>query len=261
VDSGEKAIEALRRASTGEPYQLLLMDWKMPGMDGIETATAIRKDPELHHPPIIMITAHERELALKRKDTTSVDALLMKPVKPSQLFNAIMELFGRAEAMVPRREPTPAAWQVHRLAGQRVLVVEDNELNRDVAVALLEETGLTVEVAENGGVAVQKVTDAPKGYYNAVFMDIQMPIMDGYEATRRIRAWESKVQDESTDNRQPTTDHRLPIAGHRIPIIALTAHALKGEKEKCLAADMDDYLAKPLDEHDLYRVMCRWIAS
>jgi CheY-like chemotaxis protein len=124
-----------------------------------------------------------------------------------------------------------------------------------VAVVLLEEAGLTVEVAENGRVAIDKVTQLPKGYYDAVLMDIQMPIMDGYEATRHIREWEFKVQDELFD----LTDRPLPVIDYRLPIIALTAHALKGEKEKCLAADMDDYIAKPLDEQDLYRVLFDWI--
>jgi CheY-like chemotaxis protein len=122
-----------------------------------------------------------------------------------------------------------------------------------------------VEIAENGKVAVDKVTGSEPGYYDAVLMDIQMPVMDGYEATRRIREWEFKVQssrfkvDESQPLfEQPETTNQKPQT--RIPIIALTAHALKGEKEKCLAADMDDYLAKPLDEQDLHRVLLKWIA-
>jgi CheY-like chemotaxis protein len=112
----------------------------------------------------------------------------------------------------------------------------------------LEEVGLEVETAENGQVAVDKVTRSPKGYYDALLMDIQMPVMDGYEATQNIREWESQ-QSETTNQESET----------RIPIIALTAHALKGEKEKCLAADMDDYLAKPLAERDLHRMLLKWI--
>jgi CheY-like chemotaxis protein len=221
------------------------MDWKMPGMDGIETAEAIHNNPDLHRPPIIMVTAFEHELAHKRMDTASVNTLLLKPVKPSQLFNAIMELLDRAEMEVPRPERKPAARPIHRLAGRRVLLVEDSELNRDVAVALLEEAGLIVESAEDGRIAVDMVKESPRDHYNAVLMDIQMPVMDGYEATRHIREWEAASQ----------------VSGHRIPIIALTAHALKGEKEKCLAADMDDYLAKPLDEKDLHRLLLKWIAT
>jgi CheY-like chemotaxis protein/HPt (histidine-containing phosphotransfer) domain-containing protein len=245
VESGEKAIESFRRAAASEPYQLVLMDWKMPGLDGIETAEAIHNNPDLHRPPIILVTAYERELLQKRVGTASVDSLLLKPVKPSQLFNAITELFGRAEAMVPLREQTPAAQPIHRLAGLRVLVVEDSELNRDVAVALLEQAGLIVETAEDGRIAVDIVKESPRDHYNAVLMDIQMPVMDGYEATRHIREWEADSQ----------------VTGHRIPIIALTAHALTGEKEKCFAAGMDDYIAKPIDEKQLERVLLKRIAS
>ncbi|MGD9364618.1 MAG: response regulator [Desulfobacteraceae bacterium] len=173
-------------------------------------------------------------------------------------FTAMLETrMELAEAMAPRRAQEPAELPIRRLAGHRVLVVEDSELNLDVAVALLEETGLTVETAENGRRAVDKVTGSEPEYYDAVFMDIQMPIMDGYEATRRIRAWEYKFQHESTD----FSTNRPPVTGHRIPIIALTAHAIKGEKEKCLAADMDDYLSKPLDEEYLRRMLLKWIVS
>jgi signal transduction histidine kinase/DNA-binding response OmpR family regulator len=249
VDSGEKAIEALRRADQSGPYQLVLLDWKMPGMDGIETAATISSDHCLHRPPIIiLVTAYGRELVQEHMDKAAVDSMLLKPVKPSQLFNTIMELFGRADVAVPRRAKEPTALPTHQLAGRRVLVVEDSELNRDVAVALMEEMGIVVETAENGRIAMDIVTGSPRGYYDAVLMDIQMPVMDGYEATRKIREFEEK-QDATSE--QPET---------RTPIIALTAHALKGEKEKCLAGDMDDYLAKPLDEKDLHRVLFKWIA-
>jgi CheY-like chemotaxis protein len=257
VDSGEKALEVLQKAPGNDPFQLVLLDWKISGMDGIETATVIRNDPNLHQPSIIvMVTAYGREQVQERNDAVVMDALLSKPVKPSQLLNTLMGLFGRANAAVPRRAQAPAAERIRQLAGRRVLVVEDNELNRDVAVVLLKEAGLTVEVAENGHAAVDKVTQLPRGYYDAVLMDIQMPVMDGYEATRRIRDWEFTFQDEPSG----LTAKQLPDTDSRLPIIALTAHALKGEREKCLAADMDDYLAKPLDEQELHRVLLNWIA-
>jgi methyl-accepting chemotaxis protein len=257
VDSGGKALKAVQKAAVDEPFKLVLMDWKMPGMDGLETARCIRKledqKPETQNqkpqiPIIIMVTAYGLELVQGHMDIASVDTSLLKPVKPSQLFNTIMALFGRKEAEVPRIKIKKNAIPGH-LAGRRVLVVEDSELNRDVVVALLEETGLAVEFAVNGQVAVDKVTQSPKGYYDAVLMDIQMPVMDGYAATRHIREWES---------RQPKTMDHKPKS--KLPVIALTAHALKDEKEKCLAADMDDYLSKPLDERDLYRMLVKWIA-
>jgi polar amino acid transport system substrate-binding protein len=201
-------------------------------------------------PIIIMVAAYGHEWMQEQIDKAAIDTLLLKPVKPSNLFNTIMELLGQAEVAVSRSEQEPTARPINPLAGRCVLVVEDSELNLDVAVALLEEAGLAVEVAENGRVAVDKVTESPKGYYDAVLMDIQMPVMDGYEATRRIREWES--QKPETTNQKPET---------KIPIIALTAHALKGEKEKCLAADMDDYLPKPIDERELHRVLLTWTTS
>jgi len=149
------------------------------------------------------------------------------------------------------------------LSGRSILVVEDNAFNRDVTVAFLEDVGLVVETAENGKEAVDKVS-ASEGRYDAVLMDIQMPEMDGYEATRRIRAWELKAQSsrrktgESAD--LPASDSELSARWERAPIIALTAHALKGEREKCFAAGMDDYLSKPFEEEHLYRVLLKWIA-
>ena len=252
VDSGAKAIKAVQQADLDKPFQVVLLDWKMPDMDGMETARRIRAlgyqepqttNPNPQTPIIVMVTAYGHELLREHIDKDSVDALLLKPIKSSDLFNTLMDLFGQAEAGVPIRQNLSAANLVLRLPDRRVLVAEDSELNRDVATALLEEAGLTVEVAENGKIAVDKVTEASEGYYAAVLMDVQMPVMDGYEATRRIRQWEADAQ----------------FADHRIPVIAVTAHALKGEKEKCLAADMDDYLAKPLDEQDLHRVLSKWI--
>jgi signal transduction histidine kinase/CheY-like chemotaxis protein/HPt (histidine-containing phosphotransfer) domain-containing protein len=249
VDSGEKAIAALRRAEGEKPYQLVLVDWQMPGMDGLQTAKAIHSGMDPHPAPIILLaTAYGRERVQTHIDTT-VDLLMLKPVKASSLFNTIMMLFGRQERVGESTE-TPIgvnlpAW----LAGRRVLVVEDSELNRVVAVAILTEAGITVEIAENGQAAVEKVTGSPIDYYDAVLMDIQMPIIDGYEATRRIRQWQRQ---------QPATGN--PEPGTNLPIIALTAHALKGEKEKCLAAGMTDYLAKPIDVQDLFRALLARIA-
>ncbi len=284
VDSGEKALAEVRRAAAGEPCQLVLLDWKMPGMDGIETARRIRSmafnvqdsrfriqdepsglsDQATSHKPgarnqvpktpiIIMVSAYGQEIVQERVDTAAVDALLLKPLKPSQLFNTIMALFSRGEAMVPRIGAEKTA-RIGRLSGRRVLLVEDSELNRDVAVALLEEAGLTAEVAEDGRVAVGKVTNSPRGFYDAVLMDIQMPTMDGYQATRKIRAFETQ---QATISQKPGTRNQKPET--KIPIIALTAHALKGEKEKCLAVGMDDYIAKPIDEQDLHRALLKWI--
>jgi signal transduction histidine kinase len=166
-------------------------------------------------------------------------------------FTAMLETrMEQPEAVASRRPREPAEMPIQHMTGRRVLVVEDSELNLVVVVSLLEEAGLAAEIAENGQVAVDKLTGAEPGYYDAVLMDIQMPVMDGYEATRQIRQWEAKAQ---------FSDHRPQTTEYRIPIIALTAHALKGQKEKCLSADMDDYLVKPLDEQGLFRVLLKWL--
>ena len=186
ADSGEKAIEALHRVDQGEPYLLVLLDWKMPGMDGIETATAIHNDSKLSCPPIIiLVTAYGRQLVQEHIDEAAVNTLLLKPVKPSELFNTIAELLGKDGTLLPACKPD--ALSIQGFNGKRVLMVEDNELNRDVAVALLEEAGLAVETAENGQIAVDMMNGSSKGYYDAVLMDIQMPVMDGYEASRKRR--------------------------------------------------------------------------
>ncbi len=294
VASGEKAIDALQRASSGEPYQLVLIDWKMPGMDGIETARRIRAPAfnvqgskfkahsEPHDLPkhitnrrpearkqdsrasiILMVTAFGRELEQDRINDAALDCLLLKPIKASELFNIIIELFGEKGAMMACRKQEPAVHPIQRLAGRRVLVVEDNELNRDVTVALLEEAGLVVETAINGKIAVDKVAGASSGRYDAILMDIQMPVMDGLEATEKIRGFEKQhaaiSQQPGAGNQEPGTGNQEPST--RIPIIALTAHAMKGEMEKCLAAGMDDYIAKPVDEKDLHRILLRRIPA
>ncbi len=292
VDCGEKAIEEMMQAE--EPYQLVLLDWKMPGMDGIETARRIRAsklntpcvkakpeekmpNPEvsrqlsstLEHsedrfvdgaspdksarticspPIIIMVTAYGLKKLHTRLDFSLVDASLQKPINPSRLFDTIMMLFTKPVQTVSQ-SPDQSDVAYASLTDRRVLVVEDSPLNRAVASALLAEAGLAVEIAENGKEAVDMVTSAAEHYFDAVLMDIQMPVMDGYEATRRIRAWEKDAR--SAGARRSDTE---------IPIIALTAHALKGEKEKCLDAGMVDYLSKPISEKNLLRVLLKNVA-
>ncbi|MCP4748906.1 MAG: AAA family ATPase [Desulfobacteraceae bacterium] len=253
VDSGPKALTALKQKSaTGQTCQLVMLDWKMPGMSGIETAQRIREmrltAAEHAHQPgfskpepliIIMVTAYGQLLVQEQTGLANVDRLMLKPIKPSAFFDILIELFNQTKAAGPPLVKRAEYNQM--LAGRRLLVVEDNALNRDVALALLSEMGAVVELAENGSIGLDKVTGAQQGYYDAVLMDIQMPVMDGYEATGRIRMWESGRQQKA------------------IPIIALTAHALKGEDDKCRSAGMDDFITKPIDDNDLRRVLAKWI--
>jgi CheY-like chemotaxis protein len=272
--SGQQGLAELERAAASKPYDLLIVDWKMPEMDGLEMAARIFSHPVLGAktilPKIIMITMYARDEILQACNgkTAAIDGFLCKPISSSELFNTIMEAFGKAEVMVPciPQEPHPLeAIGVEGLRGARVLVVEDHIINQQVAVAILQRVGVVSEVAGNGRTAVDlfiAAADATEPIFDAVLMDIEMPVMDGYEATRRIRDIEfnvhgsrSKVQDEYSD----LSTHRSPITDHRIPIIAMTAHALTGDREVCLAVGMDDYIAKPIDERELYAVLAKWI--
>lgn len=241
VESSTEALDILHREADVDPFQLVLLDWKIAVKDGLQNAMAINNDPDLGRPHLILLTTpFGKGQLVDQVDITVANGLLLKPVQPSKLHMILTELFGREEGAAREAGPKPGR-SYQPLVGRRALVVEDSDLNREVAVALLKEVGLLTETAENGRIAVDMVTGAEQGYYDAVFMDIQMPVLDGYAATRQIRTSQS--------------NHGS------VPIIALTAHALVGEKEKCLAAGMDDYLAKPIDEEQLVRVLLKWIPS
>ncbi|MBF0455310.1 MAG: PAS domain S-box protein [Magnetococcales bacterium] len=238
LSSGEEAV-ALFNDSLGSslPYQLVLMDWKMGGIDGIE-ATRIIKINRVHPPPfIILVTAHGREEAVKRASSAGVDLLLTKPINRSALFNGIMALFGHqagADYCSISDQLVDAA-TLKQIYGRKVLVVEDNLINQEVAQKILEDAGLIVSLADNGCRAMEMLAAQP---FDAVLMDIHMPQMDGYETTRVIRE----------------------TAGlDALPVIALTANALKEEESKCRAAGMNDYVSKPIDVAHLYTTLARWI--
>ena len=228
ADSGERALDLVRRA--GEPYDLVLVDWKMPGLDGIETSRLIRATYGDSHPPIIIVvTAYGRELV--RREAGDMDALLVKPVTASMLVDAVAEAYART---VDKSAPPPCAAAAKPLAGLRLLVAEDNTVNQQVACEMLTQAGAIVALANNGREAVEAVMAAP-GEFHAVLMDIQMPELDGFGATHILR-------------------------GHHpdLPIIAMTANAMASDREKCLAMGMNDHVAKPLDPMVLVRVVLRW---
>ena len=252
VATGAEAIAELETAAADKPYKLVLMDWKMPGMDGIETSLQIRANSRLTLiPEIIMVTAYGQEEIRSRAEEAGIDAFLVKPVSRSLMLDTIMGIFGRkagdeysAPDFPTRRYPSQVSQELKAIQGARVLVVEDNEINQQVASELLEQAGMVVVVAENG----QKGLEAVQSFtYDLVFMDMQMPVMDGYTATKEIRKWEETLPDVRAGNRSG------------IPIVAMTAHAMVGEKEKCLAAGMNDYLSKPIDQDKLYALLLKWI--
>jgi signal transduction histidine kinase/DNA-binding response OmpR family regulator len=226
---GTTGLEALRQAaSAGRPFAVALVDWHMPGMDGIDVARALAADPSLDGTKVVMLTSVTSHVARER-----VAASLTKPVRRSQLFDAIAAASGVGSRPPAGDIPGPAAitaW--HAPSGRRILVAEDNPVNQRVVSLMLRRLGFRVDVVGNGAEAVAALVELP---YDLVLMDCQMPVMNGYEATAAIREGEAP--------------------GHRVPIVALTASALKGDKERCIEAGMDDYLAKPVHIDDLAAVL------
>ena len=238
--SGLEGIEMVRRAAeAGEAYEIVFLDWQMPGIDGIETGKRIRALPGLSvMPHLIMVTAYGREEVLKQAEDNAFDNVLIKPVTPSMLFDTIVRAVSSEPDDHGRRHVEEArtfAFDASLTRGARVLLVEDNELNREVALGLLKDTKMQVDCAENGAVAVKIVSERD---YDLVLMDIQMPVMSGIEATRAIRS-----------------NPRL----RTLPIIAMTANAMASDRDMCLKAGMNDYVAKPIDPDELFRAVLKWI--
>ena len=242
--SGEEALEIIEKADP--PFDLILLDWKMPGMNGIETARRIKQGLNLDKTPIVcMVSAYGREDLIGQTEKNLLDAFLHKPVNQSFLFDAIMELFGRSDAVVsPEALGNGLNHGAHgsadepplHLRGARALLVEDNAINREVAQEWLATAGMESESANNGHEALEALDRMARDQRlpDVVLMDIQMPEMDGLEATRRLRA-DDRFRD--------------------LPIIAMTAHALKGDRERCLEAGMNDYVTKPIDPRALFSAL------
>ena len=241
ASSGESAVELFKQAQErGEPFDLLLLDWKMPGMNGIDTARAITDF--IHHthvsrpPTIIMVTAFGREELIRAQGDVVVDAILTKPVTPSHLFEVVSGFQHGKPVHTPPQVDVFGTIRglLSGLRGTRILLVEDNELNQQVAQEFLCKAGLVVTLANHGLEALKLVQTE---HFDAVLMDLHMPIMDGFEATRRIRA--------------------LPMA--ELPIIAMTAAAMAEDRLASAAAGMNDHIAKPIDPQALAETLLRWV--
>jgi CheY-like chemotaxis protein/HPt (histidine-containing phosphotransfer) domain-containing protein len=233
--SGAEAIDELE--TTELPYQLVLMDWKMPGMDGIEAVHRIRDSRLIEpKPEIIMVSAYGREEVIERAESEGVASFLVKPVSPSSLLDALLDATGHGLESASRPVETGMPSTV-TLRGARVLLVEDNDINQQVAAELLGQAGIDVTIAADGKQGVAILSRRP-AEFDGVLMDIQMPVMDGYTATREIRK-----------------DARFDA----LPIIAMTANAMAGDREKALSAGMNDHVAKPIDVKQLFEVLDRWI--
>ena len=236
--SGEEGLRELEKTSKAGLHDLVLMDWKMPDMNGIEASRRIKNHPGLAKiPTIIMVTGYGRESIMRQADQIGLEGFLVKPVSPSVLFDTIMQAFGKkvTETSKTAKRKEQEAEALRSIQGAQILLVEDNEINQEVAQELLERSGLQVIIATNGEEAVRAVKEKD---FEAVLMDVQMPVMDGYKATREIR------KDERHKD---------------LPIIAMTAHAMTGDREGCLAAGMNDYVSKPIDPEKLFSALIRWI--
>ena len=241
VDSGRAAVARVLDADVrGTPYDFLLMDWIMPGMDGLEAIRAIKAVRPQAMPLMLMVTAHRREELLARARQEGVEHVLSKPVSPSLLVDAMMQLVGHAsrQATPAEREASSRVLeaQLAPLLGARILLVEDNEINQQIAAEMLRDAGFEVEVAENGQVGVNQVhaSHADGRPYDLVLMDMQMPTMDGVSATRLIRE-----------------THAADV----LPIIAMTANAMTADRDRCLAAGMNGFISKPVSADALCRAL------
>jgi two-component system, sensor histidine kinase and response regulator len=236
ADGGEAALAALKEgAADGEPFALVLLDGHMPGMDGFGLAEQVRRLPELAGVTLVMLTSAGHARDVERCRQLDIGAYLMKPIKQSELLATVLTALSRPTSPAepaPTRAALPA--QPSR-AALRVLLAEDNAVNQRLAVRLLEKQGHAVVVANNGREALAVLE---RQSFDLVLMDVQMPEMDGFEATAAIRAREAGGE-------------------RRLPIIAMTAHAMKGDRERCLAAGMDGYVAKPIQPHELHAALER----
>ncbi len=235
VASGKEAIAAVQERDATDPYDIVFMDWRMPEMDGLQASRYIKSDETLRHrPAIVLVTAFGREEVREEAERLQLDGFLLKPVTRSTIVDTLVNVFADGGENVSGAAHSDDA---SRLRGARILLAEDNEINQQIAVELLEGAGATVTVASNGREAVERLAGSGQPPFDLVLMDLQMPEMDGYHATANLRS-----------------DSRLAA----LPIIAMTAHATAEERQRCLAAGMNDHVAKPIDPAALFETVGRF---
>ncbi len=238
ASSGEEAINIAKKYQH-KPFDLVLMDYKLPGINGLETISQIKQSLVNSSPAIVMISAYSREEMIESESEVLFDGFLDKPVTPVELLNSMLSVLAKMGThYIHLEEINNDEEELAVLKNRNILVVEDNKINQQVATELLEQVGLNVTLAENGLDAINFMEKRSGAPFDLVFMDIQMPVMDGYEATRKIKL--------------------LPSV-QNIPIVAMTAHAMRGDRELCIAAGMDDYLVKPIDVKNLHQILKKWL--
>ena len=238
VASGKEAIVAIQKLDSTDPYDIVFMDWRMPGMDGLQASRYIRSDETLQHPPaIVLVTAFGREEVREEAERLQLDGFLVKPVTKSMIVDTLVNVFAESDE---KGGAIGDSSQSMVLRGARILLAEDNDINQQIAIELLEGAGASVKVANNGREAVEILSGGPQPPFDMVLMDLQMPEMDGYQATAKIRA-----------------DARWAA----LPIIAMTAHATIEERQRCLSSGMNDHISKPIDPENLMETVARFYKS
>lgn len=244
VDCASEGMQALERViesnDANKPYDLILMDWKMPGLDGIETAKKLQALQKEACPPIVLITAysHEEALNMAKESHVALKAILTKPVTLMTMLETLGEVLDKGFINETQSEKRVVEYEeaMFKLRGARLLLAEDNEMNQELAMELLSQAGIEIVLATNGKEAVETLLSDDR--FDGILMDCQMPVMDGYEATREIR-------------KNPRFND--------IPIIAMTANAMSGDKEKVMSVGMCDHIAKPLNVGDMFGTIAKWV--
>ena len=237
VSSGAEAIEEVRNAANrSQPFEIVFLDYQMPGMNGFEAASGITALNLTQPPRMVMVTSYGREELIREAESSGLDEFLIKPVSASTLFDSVLRVLGENDKVEEAHDHSQKlADKLAAIAGSRILVVEDNELNQEVALGLLQGEGFVVDIANNGKEAVDMVST---NAYDIVLMDMQMPVMDGLTATQEIR--------------------KLPQFKD-LAIVAMTANAMDQDVQKCTAAGMNDHVAKPIDPEVLFNALLKWI--
>jgi PAS domain S-box-containing protein len=244
--SGAEALMLLRGAAAADPYRLVVVDTQMPDMDGLMLARAIKSEPTTDVTRVVLLTSLRHQVPVESMEVNGIAACLMKPVKQSRLYDALVTaLSGRAptKQYVGAKPGAPGTRPALPMPSARILLAEDNVINQQVALGQLRQLGYTADVANNGREVLEALQRAS---YDIIFMDCQMPEMDGYEATQAIR------------RREREQAAFLP-SRPSLHIIAMTANAMRGDREKCLAAGMNDYVSKPVEEEELQAALLRWV--